>query len=322
MSEGSARHFSEQYGQPFGYRALAFRRTYLVFNLDRVKFTGQANEYLELSTVEAPDSAALYASAGNSLTILWFETGENNLQIDGVTYPFQRNQVVCLTEFHHVEVSYIGPVRLLRFNRPFYCIVDHDKEVSCKGVLFFGASQVPVVSIPEAELETFETLWRMFQIEMQSRDELQFEMLQTMLKRYLILITRLYKQQSVLPRFDDASVDVVRELNYLVEQHFRTKHTVAEYAELMNRSPKTISNLFSKLGAKTPLQYIQDRKMLEARRQLRYTERSVKEIAYDLGYEDIQAFSRFFKTQEQVSPSEFRTRAQSGKIANAPGITA
>ena len=60
---------------------------------------------------------------------------------------------------------------------------------------------------------------------------------------------------------------------------------------------------------KTPLQIIQDRIMLEAIRLLRYTDKSIKEITYDVGYEDIQTFSRFFKKIKGVSPSEFKKKA-------------
>jgi AraC-like DNA-binding protein len=87
---------------------------------------------------------------------------------------------------------------------------------------------------------------------------------------------------------------------------------VAEYANLLNKSPKTISNVFAILGTKSPLQYIQDRKMLEARRLLNYSSRQIKEIAYEIGFEDIQAFSRFFKKQEGISPSKFKEKNQSG----------
>ena len=104
----------------------------------------------------------------------------------------------------------------------------------------------------------------------------------------------------------------MREFNFLVEQHFNTKHTVAEYAELLFKSPKTIYNIFSKIGSKTPLSYIQDRKMLEAKRLLYYTDIQIQEIAYKIGYNDIQAFSRFFKKQEGISPSKYRKKTLLG----------
>ena len=154
---------------------------------------------------------------------------------------------------------------------------------------YSGASQLPIIQIPVEATEQFETLWNMFTIEMESDDNLQIDMLQMMLKRYLILCTRLFKEQEQYPKENKES-DIVREFNFLVEKYFKTKHTVAEYAALLFKSPKTLSNVFSKIGSKTPLQYIQDRKLLEAKRKLRYSDMQIQEIAYDIGYEDIQAF--------------------------------
>jgi AraC family transcriptional activator of pobA len=243
-----------------------------------------------------------------SLTVLWFQSDSNILVIDGEEYNFKKNEIVFLTEFHKVTVTKLDKIRFLKFNRSFYCVIDHDAEVGCKGILFFGASQLPIIQIPEKELEQFDILWKMFNIEMSSEDNLQIEMLQMMLKRYLILCTRLFKSQESYPN-EKVELDLVREFNFLVEQHFKSKHTVSEYAELLNKSPKTLSNLFSKISSKTPLQYIQERKMLEAKRLLRHSKLQIQEIAYEIGYDDIQTFSRFFKKKAGVSPSEFKELA-------------
>jgi AraC-like DNA-binding protein len=52
--------------------------------------------------------------------------------------------------------------------------------------------------------------------------------------------------------------------------------------------------------------------MLEAKRLLYYSSMQIKEIAYDIGFDDIQAFSRFFKKQECISPSMFKKNRQLG----------
>jgi AraC-like DNA-binding protein len=52
--------------------------------------------------------------------------------------------------------------------------------------------------------------------------------------------------------------------------------------------------------------------MLEARRLLQYSELSIKSISYEIGFEDIQTFSRFFKKNEGVSPSEYRNTVLMG----------
>jgi AraC family transcriptional activator of pobA len=150
---------------------------------------------------------------------------------------------------------------------------------------------------------------------MQSPDNMQRDMLQMMLKRYLILCTRIYKSKMQYP-IENRDFDIVREFNFLVETHFKSIHSVTQYAELLHRSPKTISNLFRKFNSKSPLQFIQERKMLEAKRHLTYSTKQIKEIAYDLGFEDIQTFSRFFKRNEGISPSKYKETSQLRKIAN------
>ncbi len=271
-------------------------------------YKGQANEYFQLENIENNNHFTPKALLESPLTFLWFEGDNNVVIIDGIEYRFSKNQVVSLTELHKVKVVGACTAKMIRFNKQFYCIIDHDSEVGCKGILFFGASQVPVFDIPQAHFEQFQNIWNTFEIEMQSKDDLQLEMLQSMLKRFIILGTRIFKTKENFAALGHSQVDIVREFNFLVEQHFRTKHTVSEYAQLLHKSPKTLSNLFSKIATKSPLQFIQERKLLEARRALRYTTRSIKEIAYEIGFEDPQAFSRFFKNYEGLSPTEFREK--------------
>ena len=268
-------------------------------------YTGQLNEFIRLAEIDNTNCDLLKEKITDGLSVIW-ALDELNIKVDGGEYSFPTNSILFLTEYHKVEVLSVRSARLIRFNRAFYCIADHDSEVGCKGILFFGASQFPKIAIPETELEKFEILWKMFTIEMASKDDLQNDMLQMMLKRLLILSTRVYKEQTELTSLDKKQLDIVREYNYLVETHFKTKHQVADYAEMLNKSPKTLSNLFKKYNEKSPLQIIQDRTILEARRLLRYSDKSIKEIAYEIGYEDIQSFSRFFKKAEGSSPSEFK----------------
>jgi len=271
-----------------------------------MKFIGTTEEYLSLTTNDAESYNALTESVEKGLTILWFtQSNQNKLIIDGDEFVFSKNEIVFLTEFHKISIDNLENVKLLRFNRLFYCILENDIEVGCKGVLFFGASQVPIITIPEEDLEKFETLWKMFTLEMQLPDNMQRDMLQMMLKRYLILCTRIYKLKMQYP-LKNTDFDIVREFNFLVETHFKSIHSVTEYAELLHISPKSVSNIFRKLNSKSPLQFIQDRRMLEAKRLLIYTTKQIKEIAYEVGFEDIQTFSRFFKREEGISPSKFK----------------
>ena len=265
---------------------------------------GPTEEYFELRVLDNNDCEVIKESIESSLSILWFQDDQSELKIDGKSKRFYKNEILFLTEFHKVEINRIGVIQYIRFNRSFFCIIDHDSEIGCKGVLFFGSSNIPVIQIPKSDLRKFESFWKMFLLESEEQDSFQIEMIRTMLKRYVILCTRIYKDQNNLIHEEETSL--IREFNFLVEQHFRDKHKVTDYATLLNRSPKTLSNIFQKYSSKSPLQFIQNRKILESKRLLGYSDLQIQEIGYQIGYDDVQSFSRFFKKQTGYSPLSYR----------------
>ena len=265
---------------------------------------GPTDEYFELRVLDNNDCEVIKESIESSLSILWFQDDQSELKIDGKSKRFYKNEILFLTEFHKIEINRIGVIQFIRFNRSFFCIIDHDSEIGCKGVLFFGSSNIPVIQIPKSDLRKFESFWKMFLLESEEQDSFQIEMIRTMLKRYVILCTRIYKDQNNLIHEEETSL--IREFNFLVEQHFRDKHKVADYASLLNKSPKTLSNIFQKYSSKSPLQFIQNRKILESKRLLGYSDLQIQEIGYQIGYDDVQSFSRFFKKQTGYSPLSYR----------------
>ena len=274
---------------------------------------GPTDEYFELRVLDDKDCEVIKEPIESSLSILWFQDDQSELKIDGKSKRFYKNEILFLTEFHKIEINRIGVIQFIRFNRSFFCIINHDSEIGCKGVLFFGSSNMPVIKIPKSDLRKFESFWKMFLLESEEQDSFQIEMIRTMLKRYVILCTRIYKDQNNLIHEEETSL--IREFNFLVEQHFRDKHKVSDYASLLNRSPKTLSNIFQKHSSKSPLQFIQNRKILESKRLLGYSDLQVQEIGYQIGYDDIQSFSRFFKKQTGHSPISYRMNV-SGKKGN------
>jgi AraC family transcriptional regulator, transcriptional activator of pobA len=274
---------------------------------------GPTDDYFELRVLDNNDCEVIKESIESSLSILWFQDDQSELKIDGKSKRFYKNEILFLTEFHKIEIDRTGVIQFIRFNRSFFCIIDHDSEIGCKGVLFFGSSNIPIIKIPKSDLRKFESFWKMFLLESEEEDSFQIEMIRTMLKRYVILCTRIYKDQNNLIHEEESSL--IREFNFLVEQHFRDKHRVSDYASLLNRSPKTLSNIFQKHSSKSPLQFIQNRKILESKRLLGYSDLQVQEIGHQIGYDDIQSFSRFFKRQTGQSPVSYRMNV-SGKKDN------
>ncbi|WP_343539737.1 helix-turn-helix domain-containing protein [Sphingobacterium thalpophilum] len=272
-------------------------------------FTNNSHEVLQIYDLNPGDKDVIFNVKKTDMTFIWNTGKKLVMVIDKVPYELEHNQIIFLTEFHRIDEISFESARMVRFNQPFYCIVNHDNEVGSKGLLFFGATEIPIVTISESMLSDFEKSWDIFCSEMKNSDILQQDMLQALLKRFLILSVRILRQNKNFDRIDASQGDIIREFNYLVERHFAEHHDVAFYASQLNKSPKTLSNLFSLISDRAPLNIIHDRIMIHARRQINYSNLSIKEIAYELGYDNIQTFSRFFKAKEGVSPGQYRKKS-------------
>ncbi len=128
-----------------------------------------------------------------------------------------------------------------------------------------------------------------------------------LLKRLIIKLVRIAKDQLIVKELNNQQVDIIRQYNVLVDTHYREKRKVKEYADLLHKSPKTLSNLFSIYGQKTPSQIIHARVVLEAKRLLRYTDLNAKEVAYNLGFKDPSHFTHYFKKVAGTTPNQFKT---------------
>ncbi len=241
-------------------------------------------------------------------SFIWTQDTEAVFVIDGIPTTVAPNSIVSLTPIQHLQYVEGENLRVYEFNREFYCIKDHDKEVSCVGLLFYGNEHIPIISLTEPEQEKYALLHQIFLDELETTDTIQAEMLRMLLARFIIKTTRLLKQNGATQNLYESKIELLRKFNLLVDTHFKKEHSVAFYAELLHKSPKTLSNSFGKLD-KSPLKIIHDRIILEAKRLLRYTDKSAKQIAYEVGFDDASHLSRLFKKQTGTSPSQFKKEA-------------
>lgn len=243
-----------------------------------------------------------------NLMFLWNDGEEGvDLYVDDKIVSLDQGSITCTTYLQKVEIDNTeNSLKVLVFNREFYCVHTYDSEVSCNGLLFFGSDVSPVLQLDEDESKRLRTLFDVLTEEFEVHDPNQEEMLRILLKRFIIRCTRLAKDQILKKADSQSDIDLVRRFNVLVEEHFKTKKSVGDYAELMYKSPKTITNVFSKYSELSPLQVIHKRVIMEAKRMLLYTDKTAKEIGFELGYNDPAQFSKLFKNQTGKTTTQFK----------------
>jgi AraC family transcriptional activator of pobA len=229
------------------------------------------------------------------------------ITIDGVSYNFPSWSIIPLVAHQVFSFENTENINFWRYNREFYCMADSHVEISCIGLIFLGYSKNLFLHLNEDDRIKISTLSQLFVEEFESEDYIKTDMLLVLLKRFVIILTRLAKQQHFTDEtLTDDKFDFIRQFNFHVESNFRKEHKVQFYADLMNKSPKTLSNVFSLYNYNSPMSIIHDRVISEAKRLLFYSDKSAKEIAFELGFDDAAHFSRFFKNATNQNTSSFR----------------
>ena len=102
--------------------------------------------------------------------------------------------------------------------------------------------------------------------------------------------------------------DKFEEFSELLEQNLITNKKVSYYSDMMNLSLYQLNEIVKASIGKTGSEFINEYIILEAKRYLLATSNQVKEISYQLGYEDVSYFIRFFKKHTGFSPDAFRQK--------------
>lgn len=195
------------------------------------------------------------------------------------------------------------------YNRDFYCVEIHDKEVACDGILFHNVYEVPVVLMSVKDSEVLQQILQEIKAEVTLDDTAIEEMLRILLKQIIIKCTRIWKQEHQMAGEEaKPEMEFSRIFSQLVERHYAHHHTVAEYAKLLHITPKALNKRITRDHNLRPNDIIKNRIVLEVKRLLVHTTMSIKEISHELGYDDTSYFTRFFTKQVLLSPQSFRTQ--------------
>ena len=206
----------------------------------------------------------------------------------------------------------------LHFHPDFFCIHKHQAEIACNGVLFNNIYEPPFIGVSDDSGATLDHVLTQIRNEIQNTSLAQHELLVSYLKIFLIHCSRLRTEQAPQGRADVTKARepfILQNLKEAIEKNFKTKHSAGEYANDLNISIKALAKATKTHFNKTITELISERIIIEAKRELYLTNKTVKEIAYGLGYDDEYYFSRFFKVNTDISPQLYRETVGFGRGA-------
>lgn len=247
----------------------------------------------------------------NYYSMILVKNGNATLRADFSDHKIEKNSMLCFAPYQPFMLmdsdNFQGMV--INFHSDFFCIHKHHNEVACNGVLFNNIYQLPFVSLTDTEMHYFLSVVDQMKTEMQNPALAQHELLISYLKIIFITASRIkIAQHSVSDMNSNTNTEpfILQNLKEAIEQHYKTKHTASDYAGLLNVSASALAKISKTHFNKTLTDLIAERIVIEAKRELYLTSKAVKQIAYELGFNDEYYFSRFFKNNTAISPQLYR----------------
>lgn len=272
----------------------------------------QQNGNLSFKVFEFDNSSYFdHIQRNNFFTIIIITSGRGSAKVDLSEYTFEENTMFAFYPYQPFMLAAEGALVgfCIQFHHDFFCIYRHHKEIAANGILFNNVYQQPFIWLDQNNKNALMNIVREIVNELKMEALRKDEVLVSYLKIFLVLATRIkLEQQSVddIKEIGTKPLTIVQNLRNSIEENFRIKHSASDYAEMLHVTPIALGRVSKNHFNMTLSELITERIIVEAKRELYLTDKTVKEIAYELGYEDEYYFSRVFKGKTDISPQFYR----------------
>ncbi len=236
--------------------------------------------------------------------VLVLEKGSGEHSIDFIPYVVSDHSVFFMrpSQVHMLTLKKGSTGYLMEFNSNFYSPLDKTANQVLRRV-----SNKNFCLIDKERFKKITFILRGIFHEYTSREPRYLEVILASLEIFFIELLRQSPEPSNLLTRDNGS-ERLEELLSLIEQYVSSHKEVGFYAGKLHLTPYQLNAVTKSAYGKTCSEVINDQVMLEAKRYLLATTNQINEIAWQLGYEDVSYFIRFFKKRTGVSPETFRQK--------------
>lgn len=246
----------------------------------------------------------------NFYLVVLFTEGAGFHEIDFNLFEIKRGSVFFLTpgQTHHWKFSK-APNGYIFFHSEVFFELHFAQQRLSQFPFYYSSQNMPFIQLTEDQTQKL---------------EIQFTQVITESTQ-----NQLYKKQKTIQLIDGIYIDLariyltntasknsiksvyshhIRQLETKIDEHYKSEKSPAFYANQMHMSIKHLNRIVKDSVGKTTSNLISERIQLEAKRLLCNISLNISEIALDLGFEDSAYFSRFFRKNEGMKPTEFRAK--------------
>lgn len=272
-------------------------------------------------TITDRESTILGKSARASFYHMFFiQSGEINIQIDAHTATMLSGECgfIGINQVFKISTPSSFEVLLLRFDESFYCRHDIDTHFLNSCFFFDNKSNLVVqkLDIPTQIVlkQHYEVL---FDICSKPYNDLMNHIAHNTVERLLLFSQKrlISTQQESAPALTP-DTDLMQNFRQLVKIHFRQEKQLQFYADNLNTSTKRLTEASNNIYGQSPKKIITEQIILEAKRLLLHSALNIKEIAFELKFEEPSNFIRFFTNATEMTPKEYRDTSKGKSTKN------
>lgn len=240
------------------------------------------------------------------ITIL-FTKGKGEHQIDFNTYEIKPGSIFLLSpgQVHCWKLSKESDGFVFFHTKEFYDHIFLKRKIE-DYPFFYLQQNYPVIYLSTEDTRRIAGLFGDLFSEYKERKKAWELKLESLTDLVYIELSRLYHNKSEKGKTSDPGYLKVKKLQKLIDEHFKEKKFPADYADMMNISPRHLSRICREVINQSTGDLITERILMEAKRLLIRKDITVAMVADELGYEDYSYFIRMFKKNTGLSPKEFQ----------------
>ena len=260
-----------------------------------------------IERMDATRAQAGYPNRHTFYVALWVTEGAGEHYIDFTAYTIQPNSLYFLTpgQVHFWEIdSSVSGIAIL-FKEEFFFLNQLKHDFLHQFDFYHRTDKEPVIYLCPERVDYFEKLFESLLYEYKSREFGRSIVISSLLQLLLVQAQREYHTNKTEHAMMTGSV-LTSQYQKLITEHFLTRRTVQEYAELLCVTPGYLTETVKKVTGLPAGVLIRQRIVLSAKRLLVHTNQTISEICYQLNFNDPSYFCRFFKREAGQSPAMYR----------------
>lgn len=239
----------------------------------------------------------------NFYQIIRITSGKTIQKVDFSPIELREGQILFIGKDQvlsfDVESTYTGEIIL--FTDDFYIRNEYERRLIKQTELFNPFTK----NIPIETHEYLDSIWELMKkVYSPEQDPYIPDLLHHLLSSFLIYSKKITSHS--LNIHSSSCYSVTLEFSIAVEKNYKILRKVNDYVCSLGISPKALSKALKNTVGKSPKEYIDERILLEAKRLLVYSELNIKEISFELGFDEPTNFSKFFRKWVGISPIDFK----------------